>query len=128
MQPVTLRRKRELPPVIEDTDALKNLAGLKVELASKGISEAELSRRSKIKTSSIALYVSNKMLPGITDYNKLARVLGWKILTATGTEDSALKAERGQNSQSVRAIKSTVLMAVCSSTKASMAFTIYSVK
>ena len=128
MQPVTLRRKRELPPVIEDTDALKNLAGLKDELKHKGIYQSDLARRAKIKASSIALYVSNKMLPGITDYNKLARVLGWKILTATGTEDSALKAERGQNSQSVRAIKSTVLMAVCSSTKASMAFTIYSVK
>ncbi len=94
MQFVTLRRKRELPPVIEDADALKNLAGLKEELASKGISEAELSRRSKIKASSIALYVRNKKLPGITDYNKLALVLGWKILTATDTEESALKAER----------------------------------
>ena len=87
MQFVTLTQKRELPPVIEDTDALKNLAGLKDELKRKGISEAELSRRSKIKASSIALYVSNKMLPGITDYNKIAGVLGWKILTATGTED-----------------------------------------
>ncbi len=94
MQPVTLTQKRELPPVIEDTDALKNLAGLKDELKRKGISEAELSRRSKIKVSSIAMYVRNKKLPGITDYNKLARVLGWKILTATGTEESALKAER----------------------------------
>ena len=45
MQFVTLTQKRELPLVIEDADALKNLAGLKVELASKGISEAELSRR-----------------------------------------------------------------------------------
>ena len=128
MQFVTLTRKREIPPVIEDSDALKNLAGLKDELKRKGIYQSDLACRAKIKASSIALYVSNKMLPGITDYNKLARVLGWKILTATGTEDSALKAERGQNSQSVRAIKSTVLMAVCSSTKASMAFTIYSVK
>ncbi len=99
MQPVTLTKKRELPPVIEDTDALRNLAGLKEELASKGISEAELSRRSKIKASSIALYVRNKKLPGITDYNKLARVLGWEILTATSTEESALKTER----ESVRA-------------------------
>ena len=128
MQPVTLTKKRELPPVIEDADALRNLAGLKDELNRKGIYQSDLARRAKIKASSLELYVKNKMLPGITDYNKLARVLGWKILTATGTEDSALKAERGQNSQSVRAIKSTVLMAVCSSTKASMAFTIYSVK
>ena len=99
MQPVTLWRKRELPPVIEDSDALKNLAGLKGELASKGISETELSRQTKIKAISIALYVRNKKLPGITDYNKLAGVLGWKILTATGTEESALKADR----ESVRA-------------------------
>ena len=87
MQPVTLTQKRELPPVIEDTDALKNLAGLKDELKRKGISEAELSLRSRIKASSIALYVRNKKLPGITDYNKLAGVLGWKILTATVSKD-----------------------------------------
>ena len=99
MQPVTLTQKRELPPVIEDADALKNLAGLKDELTSKGITEAELSRQSKIKASSIALYARNKKLPGITDYNKMAGVLGWEILTATGTEESALKAER----ESVRA-------------------------
>ena len=99
MQFVTLTQKRELPLVIEDANALKNLAVLKEELASKGITEAELSRRSKIKASSTALYVRNKKLPGITDYNKMAGVLGWKILTATGTEESALKAER----ESVRA-------------------------
>ena len=99
MQPVTLWQTRELPPVIENSEALRNLAGLKEELASKGITEAELSRQSKIKASSIALYVRNKKLPRITDYNKLAGVLGWKILTATGTEESALKAEK----ESVRA-------------------------
>ncbi len=95
----TLRRGSELPPIIENSEALRNLAGLKEELANKKISEAELSRRSKIKASSIALYVRNKKLPGITDYNKLAGVFDWKILTATGTEESALKAER----ESVRA-------------------------
>jgi|GEM_PF-6851253 len=99
MQPVTLTEKRELPPVIEDAEALRNLAGLKDELNRKGIYQSDLARRAKIKASSIALYVSNKMLPGITDYNKLAGVLGWKILTATGTEESALKAEK----ESVRA-------------------------
>lgn len=99
MQTVTLTQKRELPPVIEDADALKNLTGLKDELKRKGIYQSDLARRAKIKASSLALYVSNKKLPGITDYNKIAGVLGWKILTATGTEESTLKAER----ESVRA-------------------------
>ena len=99
MQPVKSIRDRELPPIIEDSDALKNLAGLKEELKRKGISEAELSRQAKIKGSSIALYVRNKKLPGITDYNKIAYVLGWERLTATDTEESAQKAKR----ESIRA-------------------------
>ena len=83
MQPLMLTRTRkdELPPIIENSEALKNLAA-----------EAELSQRAKIKASSIAMYVQNKMLPGITDYNKIARVLGWERLTGADAKVPPLNA------------------------------------
>lgn len=80
MQFVKMEHERELPPIIEDTDALRHISELKRELANKGISEMELSLRAKINPRNLKLYVNNKALPGLTDYNRIACVLGWKIV------------------------------------------------
>ena len=82
MQLVNMTHKREMPPIIEDSDALRHIAELKEELVCKGILEIELARRAKLKISSVKLYVRTKKLPGLTDYNRMTLVLGWKIVTA----------------------------------------------
>ncbi len=60
--------------------ALRNLAGLKDELTSKGISLHEAARLTGIGITAVELYATNKVIPSAKDYNRLARLFGWEKL------------------------------------------------